>query len=139
MRITHEADYAVRIVYVLMQEGGTVSARTVAERAGVTLRFTLKILNKLSSDGLVTAKKGSSGGYALAAGQEDLSLGRIIECIDGPFELNHCLSDEFPCTWVGDKNLCRFHKLFDELNGRFKDELYAIKMSDYIEKTEEQR
>ena len=137
MRITHEADYAVRIVYVLMQDGGTVSARNVSEKTGVTLRFTLKILNKLSTDGIVTARKGSSGGYTLSLSPNDLSLGQIIECIDGPFELNHCLSDDFPCTRVGDKNLCRFHKLFDQLNGKFKDELYAIKMSDYIEKTEE--
>lgn len=134
MRITHEADYAVRIVYTLMQENGTLSARTVSERTGVTIRFTLKILNKLSTDGIVTARKGSSGGYTLAADPATLSLGQIIECIDDPFELNHCLSEDFPCTRVGDKNLCRFHKLFDQLNCEFKDKLYAIKMIDYIDK-----
>ena len=53
MRITHEADYAVRIVYVLMQaEGSTVAASKVAESSGVTLRFTLKILRKLAGSGI---------------------------------------------------------------------------------------
>ena len=39
MRITHEADYAVRIVYTLMQaEQPPVAASRLAEQSGVTLR-----------------------------------------------------------------------------------------------------
>lgn len=133
MRITHEADYAIRIIYVLMQDGGTVSAREISERSGVTLRFTLKILNKLGSEGVVAARKGTSGGYSLASQPDELTLGRIIECIDGPLELNHCLSDEFSCTRVKDKNLCRMHRIFNDMNRRFKEELYSIKISDIIE------
>jgi len=133
MRITHEADYAVRIIHVLAQNGETVSAREIAEHAGVTLRFTLKILNKLSADNVVTARKGAAGGYALAVPPEELALGRVIECIDGPFELNHCLSDEFSCTRVGDKQSCKLHRIFDSLNQRFKEELYSIKITDIIE------
>ena len=44
MRITHEADYAVRIVYVLAKENKMLPARDISERSGVTLRFALKIL-----------------------------------------------------------------------------------------------
>ena len=95
LRITHEADYAVRIVYVLMQsQESTVAASKLAEGSGVTLRFTLKILRKLAGSGIVTAQKGANGGYALAMDPADISLGLIIESIDGPFELNHCLSDD---------------------------------------------
>ena len=90
MRITHEADYAVRIVYVLMQsKESTVAASKLAGGSGVTLRFTLKILRKLAASGIVTAQKGANGGYALAMDPADVSLGLIIESIDGPFEHNH--------------------------------------------------
>ena len=129
MRITHEADYAVRIVYDLMKSGGTVSARTLAERTGVTLRFTLKILNKLSAGGIVSSVKGASGGYRLEMSPQELSMGHIIECIDGPFELNHCLSSDFDCTRVGDKNICAFHHIFNDMTRRLKEEFYSIKMS----------
>ena len=96
MRITHEADYAVRIVYTLMQaEQPPVAASRLAEQSGVTLRFTLKILRKLAGSGIVCAQKGASGGYSLAMDPLDISLGLIIESIDGPFELNHCLNADF--------------------------------------------
>ncbi|MBR5536718.1 MAG: Rrf2 family transcriptional regulator [Clostridia bacterium] len=132
MRITHEADYAVRIVYVLMQsDEHCVAASKLAEGSGVTLRFTLKILRKLAGSGIVTAQKGANGGYALAMDPADISLGLIIESIDGPFELNHCLSDDFDCTRVKDKKFCQFHHIFDSLNAKLKAELYGIKMNTF--------
>ena len=132
LRITHEADYAVRIVYVLMQsQESTVAASKLAEGSGVTLRFTLKILRKLAGSGIVTAQKGANGGYALAMDPADISLGLIIESIDGPFELNHCLSDDFDCTRVKDKKFCQFHHIFDNLNAKLKSELYSIKMNTF--------
>ena len=132
MRITHEADYAVRIVYVLMQaEGSTVAASKVAESSGVTLRFTLKILRKLAGSGIVASQKGANGGYGLAMDPEEISLGLIIESIDGPFELNHCLIDDFDCTRVKDKKFCQFHHIFDRVNAKLKDELYSIKMNTF--------
>ena len=132
MRITHEADYAVRIVYVLMQsDEHCVAASKLAEGSGVTLRFTLKILRKLAGSGIVTAQKGANGGYALAMDPAEISLGLIIESIDGPFELNHCLSDDFDCTRVKDKKFCQFHHIFDSLNAKLKAELYGIKMNTF--------
>ena len=132
MRITPEADYAVRIVYVLMNsKEPTVAASKVAECSGVTLRFTLKILRKLAGSGIVVSQKGANGGYALAMDPQDISLGLIIESIDGPFELNHCLSDDFDCTRVKDKKFCQFHHIFDSLNAKLKTELYSIKMNTF--------
>ena len=129
MRITHEADYAVRIVYTLMQaEQPPVAASRLAEQSGVTLRFTLKILRKLAGSGIVCAQKGASGGYSLAMDPRDISLGLIIESIDGPFELTHCLNEEYDCTRVKDKRFWQFHHIFDELNAKLKKELYDIKM-----------
>ena len=132
MRITHEADYAIRLVYVLLTEPETVvPASRLSEKAGVSLRFTLKILRKLSQEHIVTASKGASGGYSLAKEASQLSLGEIIESIDGPFELNHCLSDEFDCSRVGDKGSCAFHHIFDDLNARLRTELYSITMDQF--------
>ena len=90
MKITREADYAVRIVYALMQAQGVMPASEISERTGVTLRFALKILRKLAAAGIVASQKGAQGGYRLLADPAQLSLAQIIECIDGPFEISHC-------------------------------------------------
>ncbi|MDR2909296.1 MAG: Rrf2 family transcriptional regulator, partial [Oscillospiraceae bacterium] len=61
MRITLEADYAIRIIDTLARQGVRVEARTIAEKSQVTLRFSLKILRKLVAAGLVKSFKGAQG------------------------------------------------------------------------------
>lgn len=59
MRLTNESDYALRITNELAILGTVVSAKELADRTGVTIRFALKILRKLSLAGIVDSKKGA--------------------------------------------------------------------------------
>lgn len=131
MKITREADYAVRVVYTIMRRGGRISAREISEQSGVTQRFALKILHKLTAAGIVCSHKGVNGGFTLGKPPEQLSIGEIIECIDGSFEISHCLSEDFDCTRVADKQTCQFRKIFDQVSRDLHDQLYAIKMSQF--------
>ena len=131
MKITREADYAVRIVYVLMQEQRVMPASEISERTGVTLRFALKILRKLAGAGIVASQKGAAGGYRLLCDPAQLSLAQIIECIDGPFEISHCLHGGFDCTHVPDKESCCFRQVFDQVSTKLRAELDQIKMSSF--------
>ena len=62
MYFTKETDYAVRIVRFLAGHEGRTPAKDIAEGTDVTLRFALKILNKLVGAELVKSYKGISGG-----------------------------------------------------------------------------
>ncbi|MBQ3865445.1 MAG: Rrf2 family transcriptional regulator, partial [Clostridia bacterium] len=64
MRITNEADYALRFILVL-SDGSQKSAKIISEETGVTLRFALKILRKLSLAEIVGSQQGATGGYFL--------------------------------------------------------------------------
>ena len=52
LRITHEADYAIRVTYCLALAGEKQCAKDISEVTGVTLRFALKILRKLTQSGI---------------------------------------------------------------------------------------
>ena len=132
MRITHEADYAMRVAFCLASAGGKMSAKEIAEKTGVTLRFSLKILRKLIQAGMIESFKGVTGGYQLLLPPEEISLGAIIECIDGPIAINHCLTNEFECTRVDCKADCNFRKIFGSINARLRDDLYGITLDQLI-------
>ena len=53
MRITLESDYALRILASMAEYDGVTDAKTISSNTSVTLRFTLKILNKLVQGGIV--------------------------------------------------------------------------------------
>ncbi len=127
MKITQEADYALRMVCHLARENAAgnsvVGAAILADGATVPTRFGLKILHKLASVGLVTTSRGVAGGYSLAYPPEDITLRRIIEAIDGPITLNRCLAETHDCLHNPDKNACRLHHVFETLNAQVTDRL----------------
>ena len=88
MHITQESDYAVRIVYCLAKCGTRRDARGISEEMCVTLRFSLKILGKLVSSGIVESYKGNRGGYELARPASEITLKDVIDAVEGPYRLS---------------------------------------------------
>ncbi len=130
MRITHEADYALRILSYLAKNKGIINAKQIAERCGISLNFTLKILNKLVAEELVCSHKGVNGGFELNVLPQNISFGQVIEAIDGPIEINHCLGCDFECTRVRDRKSCSMRKKFLHVNQSLKEELYKLRIEE---------
>lgn len=131
MHITLEADYALRIVYTLALQQGRMEAKSIAEKACVTLRFSLKILRKLVAAGIVRSYKGSQGGYEMAKPSEQITIYEILEAIEGPLVLNRCLLEGHDCNRVPDKK-CPFHYLFEHASDRLKAELSAVTIASVV-------
>lgn len=133
MHITLEADYAVRIVHALAQSGKRLDAKTISEMTGVTLRFSLKILRKLVAAGIVKSFKGTQGGYEIGKPAEEISLGEVIETIEGRYTLNRCVTGVYACTRHKNK-CCEFQKIFREISEDVRKRLYSYHFSDFMEK-----
>lgn len=133
MRITHEADYAIRLTYCLAIHGTVVGTKTIAEETGVSLRFALKILQKLVQGGIAVSYQGKKGGYQLACAPANISVGQLVELIDGPVEINHCLNECYDCSRVGDnKTGCEFHVAFQSVNDAIRRQLYALTFDQFV-------
>lgn len=129
MRLTNESDYALRITNELAVAGTVVSAKDLAEKTGVTIRFALKILRKLSLAGIVDSKKGAQGGYYLKRSPAEVSVGEVIETIEGPIHVSNCSRVDYTCPRSVAEDECRFHQYFCDLNARIRKELYEVKLS----------
>ena len=127
MKITQEADYALRMMCLLAKQSAagvsTVGAAILAEGVAVPTRFGLKILHKLSQSGLVKTSRGAAGGYSLNTDPATLTVRQVIEAIDGPIELNRCLSETHTCLNNPNKDCCRLHHVFEELNHMLTERL----------------
>lgn len=117
MRITQEADYAIRIVCLLAERDETMDANTIAEHCCITQRFALKILRKLVLGKLVCSFKGANGGYRLGRDAKDITMKDTIELIDGEITISRCLSEDHVCSKSGEnKGACFVHCVFDVIN-----------------------
>jgi Rrf2 family iron-sulfur cluster assembly transcriptional regulator len=116
LRITLEADYAVRIIDYLVYQEKRKDARSISEKINVTLRFTLKILRKLVQAKLVRSYKGVTGGYELLRDPSEINLRNVIEAVDGPILINRCLVEDASCTRTDNKKECYYHNAYAEVS-----------------------
>ena len=132
MRITLESDYALRILTELAEHDDVVDANTLSDATSVTIRFTLKILNKLVKNGFVSSFKGARGGYKLKLPKEEITLKSVIELIDGPIVIARCLESSEACSLNKDKTSCTYHHIFNTISVDVAKKLEAITIADVI-------
>ena len=133
MRITQEADYALRICAMLARCEQPVATPRISAELFIPPRFASKILRELMLAGLVKSTRGINGGFSLAKNASTISLRQIIESIDGKIAIRHCLMDDHNCNFQKDKSKCRFHCVFEELNNMIVSRLELLTLSDMVD------
>jgi len=86
MKISAKTEYACIAMLELASQyesGEPVRIRRIAERHDVPPRFLVQILLQLKGAGLVNSVRGAAGGYHLVSPPQEVSLGQVMEVIDG--------------------------------------------------------
>jgi len=87
MRISAKADYAVRAAAELAAaspDGPPVKGEQLAAAQEIPRRFLENILADLRHAGLISARRGADGGYALTRAPSEISIAEILRAVEGP-------------------------------------------------------
>ena len=98
--LTQKARYALHAMLFLARQDGLSTVVTIAAHENIPRKFLEQILSALKINGLVTGKRGPTGGYTLARSAGKISFADILRCIDGPLALAPCASQRAfsPCA-----------------------------------------
>jgi FeS assembly SUF system regulator len=92
MRLSRLADFAVVLMTHVAQHHGTIHT---ASEAAIATRLpaptVAKVLARLCREGLLTSIRGVKGGYQLARPAAEISVGAIVNALDGPIALTQCI------------------------------------------------
>ena len=69
------------------------SARGLAEAYELSRPLMANVLKDLARGGIVNSVRGTKGGYELAHAPESISVGRLVEMLEGPLQLAQCVGD----------------------------------------------
>ena len=86
MKISAKVEYAAIAVLELASQFGSaepVRIRAIAERHNIPARFLVQILLQLKGTGLVASTRGAAGGYHLIKPPEEISLGQVMQAVEG--------------------------------------------------------
>lgn len=84
MLINQKKQYALRAVYELArhQDGPPLKSAEIAQSQAIPQRFLEIILNQLKHAGIVTAKRGYTGGFRLKRPARDITVREIFQALD---------------------------------------------------------
>ena len=125
MFLNNETDYAIRIISCLAEHDERIDAAGIAEKTGVTQRFTLKILHRLVQGGIVKSFKGNKGGYVLARSAGEITLLQVVEEIYGPLNLSRCHSDG-SCGCTHPNGFCEYKDVFLDITKYMRKKLSEV-------------
>lgn len=99
MKVSAKTEYACIAMLELASQYGSgepVRIRWIAERHDVPPRFLVQILLQLKGAGLVSSVRGAAGGYHLIKPPEDISLGQVMDVIEGYSDENGKMTNASP-------------------------------------------
>ena len=88
MNISKKAEYAIRAVISIARHANNnpLQISEISKKESIPIKFLEQILLNLKNNGILTSKRGANGGYLLAKSKDDISIGMILDIIDGPFD-----------------------------------------------------
>lgn len=96
LHFSQKLDYGLFLLIELArkQDSEPLPLRIFSEKNGMSFFFMQKVAFELRKAGLIQADRGKNGGYALAKPSSVITLKEIIEVLEGPVSVMHCLVQE---------------------------------------------
>ena len=100
LRISKKADYAVFLLGAIARQGAypggsaadsVVSAHEIARQAGLNKSVVANLLKEFARHDVLESVRGLRGGYRLKRAPAEVSLGQILEVVEGKFVLVDCI------------------------------------------------
>lgn len=125
-------EYALRALNHLASSVGddhVVLGRELSSQAAVPHTYLSKIMLDLRDAGLVTATRGTGGGYELARAPHSITLMEVVELFDGPVAQPQCILGLGDCS---DHRPNASHKAWKELRRNYIEFLQLTTVFDMV-------
>ena len=138
IRISTRGRYAMRAMVDVARHanGAPVPRQEIAERQNISSDYVAQLFRDLAEAGLVEGIKGPGGGYLLARPAARITAQDVVEAVEGPVALVHCVvpGEDPPCSRV---DRCATHLLWKELSEAMTNILSSVTLEDLGNKADQ--
>jgi len=129
-----KCEYGLQAVLYLatLDKGTIVSADDIAKKLKIPKEFVSKILQSLTESGIISSKKGKSGGFSLARDPKNIKALDIVAAIDGLNIFDSCVLGFPHCSQT---NPCPLHDRWGTLRTHAYNMLNEETIDTFKEKT----
>lgn len=133
MKLSAKTEYACIAMLELArryERGEPVRIRDIADEHGIPSRFLVQILLQLKGAGYVASTRGASGGYQLVKPPAKISLGEVMNVIEGQENGHVANSAKSPTARV-------LAGIWRDIGAREQAMLHAISFAELADKTKQ--
>ena len=129
LKLSKKVEYGlISVLYIESQiDSGPITCRKICETYNLPNEMTGKVLQSLKKADIVESVQGVKGGYRLARPLSDISIGELIESIDGPMALTPCTNQ---CSCERQEN-CNIKTPVHHLQQILHDFSYSISLEQF--------
>lgn len=93
LRLSTKGQYGVRAMFELAKNynKGPMTIKEISARQNVSVAYLEQLLNRLRKYRLIKSQKGPGGGYVLCKKPGEISVGMILNALEGPVAITRCL------------------------------------------------
>jgi len=118
---------------VMYAQEKPVPLREIAERQGISESYLEQVFALLRKAGLVNAVRGSYGGYILARPANQITVGEVLQALEGPLSLAHCaqIGNPLECDKM---DSCLTMPFWKELSAKMEEVMFSTTLRDLVAK-----
>ncbi len=130
MQLTQFTDYALRSLIYIAVKGGGCTISEIASAYTLSENHLVKIIHRLSKEGIVNTTRGKKGGVNLACNPSELNLKDIVCLLESNFHLVPCFNAEKAnCRIIP---VCKLKRVLEEAKQQFLSVLAEYSLADLI-------
>lgn len=135
MQVTRAGEYAIiGLLYLARQPTDRmVMIDEISDAERIPRSFLAKIFQSLVKGGFVRSHRGAGGGFSLAKPAGQINLLQILNCVEGPFALQKCVSEEPECVVSHERlDTCTLCAIFSEAQSRVNEVFSRTSLQDLL-------
>ncbi len=134
-KINKKTEYALMALKYFVDQSavdpvmGLMSAKDLAEKTHAPFEVIARVLQALSSRGILKAEYGVSGGYHLVKKLEDISVFELMSILESSTELAKCLGTDSECDL---SSKCTIISPITHLNAKVQNFYKSISLAEVL-------
>jgi len=135
MRVSSRGEYGLRTLIELTQHygQGPVTSADIARRQMIPLNYLNQLLLILRNAGLIRSTRGPGGGHELARPPESITMGEVLDVLEGPRSPASCVNAKNPAECdLADQ--CTLRPIWDQIRLETERILESRTLLDLVQK-----
>jgi Rrf2 family protein len=132
LKISRLTDYGLlACAYLARNQGQVIAAREIAEFYHLPIPMVTKVLKTLGTSSLIRSHRGVGGGYSFDDDPELVTLGQLIEVLEGPWDLVECeATDDHGLATCAIRRACPSRRFMFGINRAIKGAFEQVTLGD---------